>query len=70
MKNDESTTDFLLSKKLTSFQKLTGLCDYRKLIVNNRTVTLFKFYTRYGILHRATKNVWGFLVFSTNQSFL
>ena len=28
MKNDESTTDLDLSKKITPFQKLTGLCDY------------------------------------------
>ena len=69
MKNDGSTTDLALSKKLISFQKLTGLCDYHKLIVNNRALTLFKCHTRYGILHRTTKNIWGFLVFNTNQSF-
>ena len=42
MKNDESTTDLVLSKKFTSFRKLTGLCDYHKLILNNRALTLFK----------------------------
>ena len=67
MKNDELTTDLVLSKKLTSFQKLTGLCDYHKLIVNNHVLTLFKSHMRYRIPHRTTKNIWGFLVFSTNQ---
>ena len=69
MKNDELTKDLVLSKKLTSFQKLTGLCDYHKLIVNNRALTLFKFHMRYGILRRTIKNIWGFLFFSTNQFF-
>ena len=69
MKNDELTKDLVLSKKLTSFQKLTGLCDYHKLIVNNHALKLFKFHMGYGILHRTTKNIWGFLVFSTNQFF-
>ena len=69
MKNDGSTTDLALSKKLISFQKLTGLCDYHKLIVNNRALTLFKCHTRYGILHRTTKSIWGFLGFGTNQFF-
>ena len=40
MKNDESTKDLVLSRKLTSFKKLTGLSDYHKLIVNKRTTTL------------------------------
>ena len=42
MKNDESTTDLVLSKKFTSFRKLTGLFGYHKLIVSNRALTLFK----------------------------
>ena len=67
MKNDELTTDLVLSKKLTSFQKLTG--DYHKLIVNNHALTLFKCHVRYGILQRTTKNIWGFLVFSKKQFF-
>ena len=71
MKNDESSTDLVLSKKLASFHlfKLTGLCDYHKLIVNNRALTLFKCHAGYGVQHR-TKNIWGFLVFSPNQFFL
>ena len=40
MKNDESTKDLVLSRKLTSFKKLTGLSDYHKLIVNKHTTTL------------------------------
>ena len=55
MKNDELITDLVLSKKLTSFQEMTGLCDYHKLIVNNDTLILFKCHMRYGILHRTTK---------------
>ena len=70
MKNDDSTTNLVLFKKLTSFQKLTGLCDYHKLIVNNRVPTLFKCHTWYGILQRTTKNIWSFLVFSANKFFL
>ena len=70
MKNDELTTDLVLSKKLTSFQKLTGLCDSHKLIVNNHVLPLFKCDMRYRIPHRTSKNIWAFLVFSTNQFFL
>ena len=51
MKNDQSARDFVLSKKFTSFQKLTSLCDY---------------IYDYEILHRKTKSIWSFLVFSTN----
>ena len=40
MKNDESTPDLVLSKKVTSFQILTDLCDYHKLIVNNRSLII------------------------------
>ena len=69
MKNDESTTDLVLSKKLASFQKLTGLCEYHKLIVNNLALTLFKLHTWYGILHRTSKNIWGFLVSSIQTNF-
>ena len=69
MKNDKSTTDSVLSKILTSFQKLTGLCGYHKLIVNNRALTLFKCHTCYVILRRTIRNIWGFLVFSPNQFF-
>ena len=54
MKNDESITDLALPKKLTSFQKLTGLCDCHKLIVSNHAIT-FKCHARYGTLNRATK---------------
>ena len=42
MKNDESNTDLVLSKKLAPFQKLTGLCDY---------------IYDYEILHRTTKRI-------------
>ena len=70
MKNDELITDLVLSKKLTSFQKLAGLCDSYKLVVNNHVIPLFKCHMRYRIPHRTTKNIWGFLVFSTNQFFL
>ena len=70
MKNDESTTDLVLFKKLTSFQKLTGLRDHHKLIVNNGALILFKCHMRFGILHRTSKNIWGFLFSSTNQFFL
>ena len=55
MKKDESMTDLVLRKKLTCYQKLTGLCDYHKLILSNHAITLFKCCTRYGTLHRATK---------------
>ena len=61
MKNDKSTADLVLSKKLTSLQKLTGLCNYHKLTVNNGALTLFKCHTCQGILHRTTNNIWGFL---------
>ena len=62
IKNDKSTTD------LTT--ELTGLCDQHKLIATNGALTLFKCHTRYGKLHRTTKNIWSFLVSSTNQIFL
>ena len=55
MKNDESITDLALPKKLTSFQKLTGLCDCHKLIVSNHAITLFKCHARYGTLNRTRK---------------
>ena len=70
MKNDELTTDLVSSAKLTAFQKLTRLCDYHKLILNNQALTLFKCHMRYRTLHRTTKNIWGFSVFSRNQFFL
>ena len=70
MKNDESTTDLVLSKNFTSFQKLTGLCDYHKLIVNNLVLVIFKCHTRYGILHRTSKNIWSFLIFCAKQIFV
>ena len=38
MKNDESITNSVLPKELTFFQKLTGLCDYHKLIVSNYAI--------------------------------
>ena len=37
MKNDELITDLVLPKKLTSFQKLTDLCNYHKLIESDHT---------------------------------
>ena len=59
IKNNKSTTD------LTT--ELTGLCDQHKLIVTNGAFTLFKCHTRYGKLHRTTKNTWSFFISSTNQ---
>ena len=70
MKDSESTTDLVLSIKLTSFRKLTDLCDYHKLIVNNLPYYLNTIRGTYGILHRTTKTIWDFLVFSTNHSLL
>ena len=61
MRNDELITDLVLSKNLTSFQEMTGLCDYHKLIVNNHALILFKCHMRYGILHRTTKKSGVFL---------
>ena len=61
MRNDELITDLVLSKKLTSFQEMTGLCDYHKLVVNNHALILFKCHMRYGILHRTTKKSGVFL---------
>ena len=61
MKNDELITDLVLPKKLTSFQEMTGLCDYHKLVVNNHALILFKCHMRYGILHRTTKKSGVFL---------
>ena len=51
MKNDESNTDLVLSKKLTPFQKLTGLCDY----IEQHT-------TRYYIEQQKVSEVFLFLV--------
>ena len=62
IKNDKSTTD------LTT--ELTCLCDQHKPIVTNGAFTLFKCHTRYGKLHRTTKNIRSFLVSSANQIFL
>ena len=51
MKNDESTTDLVLYKKLTALQKLTGLCDY----IEQHT-------TRYYIEQQKVSEVFLFLV--------
>ena len=51
MKNDESNTDLVLSKKLTPFRKLTGLCDY----IEQHT-------TRYYIEQQKVSEVFLFLV--------
>ena len=69
MKNDELTTDLVLSKKLTSFQKLTGLCDSHKLIVNNHVLPLFKCDMRYRIPHRTSKKSGLFLFLVQTNSF-
>ena len=69
MKNDKSTIDLVSPKKLTFFQKLTSFCDYHKLIVINCTLTLFKYYTRYRIVHSTTKRIWDSLVSNTKPFF-
>ena len=61
IKNDKSTTGLST--------ELTGLCNQHKLIATNGALTLFKCHTRYGKLHRTTKNIRSFLVSSTNHFF-